>query len=81
MRKSSWSSTPRRTRRSRALAELDAIEQLHKDELIGQHDAAVIDKEDGRPHVVKRMDRPRIRVIPECFGRGDPALQGAPRGG
>ena len=30
-----------------ALADLDAIEQLHKDELIGQYDAAVIDKEDG----------------------------------
>jgi hypothetical protein len=53
-----------------ALADLDAIEQMHKDELIGQHDAAVIDKEDGNPHVVKRMDRPRIRVIPECFGGG-----------
>jgi hypothetical protein len=27
-----------------ALADLDAIEQLHKDEMIGQYDAAVIDK-------------------------------------
>jgi uncharacterized membrane protein len=62
-----------------ALADLDAIEQLHKDELIGQHDAAVIDKEDGNPHVVKRTDRLHIRVIPECFGGG--TLQGAPRGG
>ncbi len=53
-----------------ALADLDAIEQLHKDEIIGQYDAAVIDKEDGRPHVVRRMDRPRIRVIPEWFGGG-----------
>jgi hypothetical protein len=26
-----------------ALADLDAIEQLHKDEVIGQYDAAVID--------------------------------------
>jgi hypothetical protein len=32
--------------------------------------AAVIDKEDGKPHVVKRMDRPHIRVIPEWFGGG-----------
>ena len=40
-----------------ALADLDAIEQLHKDELIGQYDAAVIDQEHGKPHVVKRMDR------------------------
>src|SRR5215469_552976 len=53
-----------------ALADLDAIEQLHKDKLIGQYDAAVIDKEDGKPHVVRRMDRPHIRVIPEWFGGG-----------
>jgi hypothetical protein len=53
-----------------ALTDLDAIEQLHKDEVIGQYDAAVIDQEDGKPHVVKRMDRPHIRVIPEWFGGG-----------
>jgi uncharacterized membrane protein len=53
-----------------AEADLDAIEQLHKDEAIGQYDAAVIDKENGKPHVVKRMDRPHIRVIPEWFGGG-----------
>jgi len=45
-----------------ALTDLDAVEQLHKDE--------VIDKENGKPHVVKRMDRPYIRVIPEWFGGG-----------
>ena len=53
-----------------ALTDLDAIEQLHKDEIIGQYDAAVIDQENGKPHVVKRMDRPHIRVIPEWFGGG-----------
>ena len=53
-----------------ALADLDAIEQLHKEEMIGQYDAAVIDQEDGKPHVAKRMDRPRIRIIPEWFGGG-----------
>src|SRR5215831_21118872 len=53
-----------------ALADLYAIEQLHKDELIGQYDAAVIDQENDKPHVVKRMDRPHIRVIPEWFGGG-----------
>ena len=53
-----------------ALADLDAVEQLHKDELIGQYDAAVIDQENGKPHVAKRMDRPHIRVIPEWFGGG-----------
>jgi hypothetical protein len=53
-----------------ALVDLDAVEQLHKDELIGQYDAAVIDKQGGKPHVAKRMDRPYIRVIPEWFGGG-----------
>ena len=49
---------------------LDAIEQLHKDKVIGSFDAAVIDKKDGKPHVAKRMDRPYFRVIPEWFGGG-----------
>ena len=55
---------------AQALADLDAIEQLHRDEVIGSYDAAVIDKENGKPHIVKRMDRPRIRIIPEAFGAG-----------
>ncbi len=53
-----------------ARAVLDTIQHLHKDEVIGEYDAAVIDKENGKPHVVKRMDRPHIRVIPEWFGGG-----------
>ena len=53
-----------------ALSDLDAIEQAHEDQMIGKFDAAVIDKENGQPHVVKRMDRPRVRVIPEMFGGG-----------
>jgi hypothetical protein len=53
-----------------ALAALDAIEQLHKDEMIGSFDAAVIDKETGKPRIVKRMDRPFVRVIPEELGGG-----------
>jgi len=53
-----------------ALQALDAIEQLHRDEVIGSFDAAVIDKEDGKPHIVRRMDRPRVRVIPEQLGGG-----------
>jgi uncharacterized membrane protein len=53
-----------------AETDLDAVEQLHKDKLIGSFDAAVIDKEDGQPHVVKRMDRPYVRIIPEWFGGG-----------
>jgi len=54
-----------------ARAVLGTIEHLHKDEVAGKYDAAVVDKENGKPHIVKRMDRPHIRVIPEWFGRGD----------
>ena len=53
-----------------ALAGLDAVEQLHKDQVIGKYDAAVIDQQDGKPHIAKRMDRPALRVIPEWFGGG-----------
>jgi len=49
---------------------LATIEQLYKDGAVGTLDAAVIDKENGKPHVVKRLDRPGIRVIPEWFGGG-----------
>ena len=53
-----------------AKADLDAIEQLHKDEFVGTFDAAVIDQEKGKPHIVKRLDRPFVRVIPEALGFG-----------
>ena len=49
---------------------LSAIQALHKDKVIGSFDAAVIDQEGGKPHVVKRVDRPGVRVIPEWFGGG-----------
>ena len=55
---------------SAALTALDDIEQLHKDDMIGKYDAAVIDKENGKPHIAKRMDRPGVRVVPEWFGGG-----------
>jgi hypothetical protein len=55
---------------SAALTDLDALEALHEDDVVGKYDAAVIDQENGRPHIVKRVDRPRIRVIPEEFGSG-----------
>ena len=51
-----------------AKADLDAIEQLHKHDLVGSFDAAVVDKENGRPHIVKRMARPMVKVIPDVFG-------------
>jgi hypothetical protein len=53
-----------------ALADLDALDALHDDDLIGKYDAAVIDQEDGKPHIVKRVDRPRIEVLPELVGKG-----------
>ena len=52
-----------------AKADLDAFEQLHKDDLVGTFDAAVVDKENGKPHIVKRMARPMVRVIPDCVRR------------
>ena len=53
-----------------ALADLDAFEQLHSQQFLGDYDAAVVDKEDGQPHIVRRVDRPRIHVIPELLGAG-----------
>jgi hypothetical protein len=53
-----------------ALADLDALGTLHDDDLIGKYDAAVIDQESGKPHIVKRVDHPRIDVLPELVGRG-----------
>ncbi len=53
-----------------ALADLDAFEQLHKDKMIGKYDAAVVDQQDGKTHIVKRLDRSRLRAIPEWFGGG-----------
>jgi hypothetical protein len=53
-----------------AMADLDAIDRLHKSGMIGQLDAAVVDKEGGRPRIAERLDTPHIRVIPEWFGGG-----------
>ena len=51
-----------------ARAVLDTIE--HHTEVAGTYDAAVVDKENGKAHVVKRMDHPHARIIPEWFGGG-----------
>ena len=51
-----------------AEADLGAFEQLHKQDLIGTFDAAVVDRENGRPHIVKRMARPMVQVIPDVMG-------------
>ena len=53
-----------------ALDDLNAIDQLHEDAIIGKFDAAVVDRENDKPHIVKRMDRPRVRIIPEALGSG-----------
>jgi len=53
-----------------ALADLDALGELHDEDVVGKYDAAVIDQESGKPHIVKRVDRPRINVLPELVGRG-----------
>ena len=50
--------------------DLEALQQLHRDQMIGKFDAAIIDKEEGKPHIVKRVDHPYFRVIPEWFGSG-----------
>jgi hypothetical protein len=48
---------------------LDTIEHLGN-EVVGPYDAAVVAKENGQAHVVKRMDHPHVRIIPEWFGGG-----------
>lgn len=53
-----------------ALADLDAFERLHQEEMLGDFDAAVIDSEQGKPRIVRRVDRPGIRVIREWLGSG-----------
>ena len=55
---------------SDALDDLVTLAQVHEDGFVGKIDAAVIDNENGQPHIVKRLDRPRLRVIPEQFGSG-----------
>ena len=52
-----------------ARAVLDTIEHLHK-ELAGAYDAAVIDKENGKAHVVKRMDRRTSESSPSGSAAG-----------
>ena len=53
-----------------ALDDLNALEIYHEAGIIAKFDAAVIDRENGQPHIAKRMDRPQIQVIPEWFGSG-----------
>ena len=56
--------------KTQALADLGALEELHDRDLLGKYDAAVIDKENGKAHIAKRVDKPGYRIIPELFGGG-----------
>jgi hypothetical protein len=49
-----------------ARAVLDTIGQ-HKHELTRAFDAAVVDKENGQPHVVRRLEHEHPHIIPERF--------------
>ena len=55
-----------------ALADMNNIESMHEDELIGRFDAAVIDRANykHKPRIVHRVDNSFFRVIPELFGGG-----------
>jgi hypothetical protein len=50
--------------------DFDALDNLHRDDFIGTFDAAIVDQKNGKPHIVRRMDRPVVRVIPEDLGFG-----------
>jgi len=52
-----------------ARAVLDTIAGLRK-EVGGEYHAAVIDKENGKARIIKRLDHPHPRIIPERFGGG-----------
>jgi hypothetical protein len=55
-----------------ALADMNNIESMHEDELIGRFDAAVIDRANyqHKPRIVHRVDSSFFRAIPELFGGG-----------
>ena len=49
---------------------LEVLEALYEEEWIGDYDAAVYRMKLGEPHIVRRVDHPRISVIPELIGHG-----------
>ena len=53
-----------------ARTDLSAFEDLREAEVIGKYDAAIVDKDNGHPQIVKRVDHPAYRVIAEWFGSG-----------
>jgi hypothetical protein len=57
-----------------ALSALGAFEKLNESDRVGLYDAAVIDVRDGRPYIVKRMERTTLDLIPELVARGRPPI-------
>ncbi len=57
-----------------ALADMDAVEQLHKDKMIGKYDAAVIDQQDpaGLFGQAVRVKSSRARWLDLVRSRGWP---------
>jgi hypothetical protein len=55
-----------------ALADMNNIEAMHEDELVGRYDAAVIDRANyhHKPRIVHRVGSSYFRVIPDLFGGG-----------
>lgn len=55
-----------------ALADMNNIESMREDELIGRYDAAVIDRANynHKPRIVHRVASSYFRAIPELFGGG-----------
>jgi hypothetical protein len=41
-----------------AVADLEALAKLRDDKVVGSYDAAVVELENGKPHIVKRVDNP-----------------------
>jgi hypothetical protein len=56
-----------------ALADLDAVDQMYEQNRLGEYGAAVIDKEEGKGHVVRRIDRPNTTAVEELLGTAVPS--------
>jgi hypothetical protein len=55
-----------------ALSDLDEVKELHDRGVIGKYEAAVVDKENGKPHIVKRVDNPSYSVVKDYFDGATP---------
>lgn len=55
---------------------LQGVEPLHKEDLIGSFDAAVVGRRHRTVHVAKHVERPMVRLVPEELGFGPPSRKG-----